>query len=84
MDPDPNPVFFNGRRYQGAQGRVYPYPLTHNLTDSLVDKEYNAVIIENEYVEICILPEIGGRIHYAKIKAMIIISCIITVLSSLH
>ncbi len=68
-DPDPNPVFFNGRRYQGAQGRVYPYPLTHNLTDSIVDKEYNAVIIENEYVEICILPEIGGRIHYAKDKS---------------
>jgi len=69
MDPDPNPVFFNGRRYQGAQGRVYPYPLTHNLTDSVADKDYNAVIIENEYIEICILPELGGRIHYAKDKS---------------
>ena len=68
-DPDPNPVFFNGLRYQGAQGRVYPYPLTHNLTDSVADIEYNAVFIENEYIEVCILPELGGRIHYAKDKS---------------
>ena len=68
LDPDPNPVFFNGRRYQGAQGRVYPYPLVHNLTDSLTDKEYRAVIIENEYIEVCILPELGGRIYYARDK----------------
>jgi tetratricopeptide (TPR) repeat protein len=69
MEPDPNPVFFNGRRYQGAKGKVYPYPLTHNLTDSIIDKEYNALIIENEFIEVCILPELGGRIHYAKDKA---------------
>ncbi|MFO7923502.1 MAG: DUF5107 domain-containing protein [Bacteroidales bacterium] len=68
-DPDPNPVFFNGRRYQGAQGRVYPYPLTYNLTDSLTDVDYDAVLIENEYIEICILPELGGRIYYAKDKS---------------
>jgi tetratricopeptide (TPR) repeat protein len=68
MEPDPNPVFFNGRRYQGAKGMVYPYPLTHNLTDSIIDKDYEAVIIENEFIEVCILPELGGRIHYAKDK----------------
>ena len=67
-DPDPNPVFFNGRRYQGAAGKVYPYPLLHNLTDDVADIEYNAVVIENEYIEVCILPELGGRIYYAKDK----------------
>jgi tetratricopeptide (TPR) repeat protein len=68
MDPDPNPVFFNGRRYQGAKGVVYPYPLIHNLTDSLEDKDYQSVIIENEFIEVCILPELGGRIYYARDK----------------
>jgi len=24
---DKNPIFYTGRVYQGAQGRVYPYPL---------------------------------------------------------
>ena len=25
--PGKNPRFYNGRAYQGAQGRVYPYPM---------------------------------------------------------
>ena len=31
--PDPNPRFYAGRAYQGAQGRVYPYPMFDRLTD---------------------------------------------------
>ena len=69
MDPDPNPIFFNGRRYQGAQGRVYPYPMINNLTDQKKDQQYQAVILENEYIEVCVLPELGGRIYYAKDKS---------------
>lgn len=68
LDADPNPIFFNGRRYQGAQGRVYPYPMISRLTDKKVDKEYEAVIFENEFIEVCVLPELGGRIYYAKDK----------------
>lgn len=60
--PDPNPRFYAGRAYQGAQGRVYPYPMLDRLTDTREDKAYNAVYLENEYVRICVLPEIGGRI----------------------
>ncbi len=63
--PDPNPRFYAGRAYQGAQGRVYPYPMLDRLTDNRKDKTYNAVYLENEYIKICILPEIGGRIFYA-------------------
>ena len=63
--PDPNPRFYAGRAYQGAQGRVYPYPMLDRLTDIRKDKTYNAVYLENEYIKICILPEIGGRIFYA-------------------
>ena len=37
--PDPNPVFYFGRAYQGAQGPVYPYPFLDRLTDRKVDKE---------------------------------------------
>ncbi|MEX2639101.1 MAG: DUF5107 domain-containing protein [Balneolales bacterium] len=68
-EADPNPSFYNGRRYQGAQGRVYPYPLIHNLSDNKVDKEYDFIILENEYVEIAVLPELGGRLYYAKDKS---------------
>jgi tetratricopeptide (TPR) repeat protein len=61
-DPEPNPMFFFGRQSQGAQGKVYPYPLYDTLTNRKVDKTYKIVYLENEYVRIGILPEIGGRI----------------------
>ncbi len=63
--PDPNPRFYAGRAYQGAQGRIYPYPMLDRLTDIRKNKTYNAVYLENEYIKICILPEIGGRVFYA-------------------
>jgi len=65
---DPNPRFYTGRTYQGAQGRVYPYPMLDVLTDSRKDKAYKAAYLENEYVKICILPEIGGRVFAALDK----------------
>ena len=33
-----------------------------------IDKEYTAVVLENEYLKIEILPEIGGRIYSALDK----------------
>ena len=66
--PDPNPIFFAGRAYQGAKGPVYPYPFLDRLTDNRADKSYQAVYLENEYVKICVLPEIGGRIFSALDK----------------
>ena len=67
-EADPNPRFYAGRTYQGAQGRVYPYPMLDVLTDSRKDKTYKAVYLENEYVKICVLPEIGGRVFAALDK----------------
>ncbi len=61
-EPEPSPMFFFGKASQGAEGRVYPYPLYDNLTQIKKDKQYRLVYLENEYVRIGILPEIGGRI----------------------
>ncbi|MDR1879580.1 MAG: DUF5107 domain-containing protein, partial [Tannerellaceae bacterium] len=66
--PDANAIFYTGRVYQGAQGHIYPYPLYDNLTDTKTDKAYNALYVENEYVNVCVLPEIGGRILSATDK----------------
>ena len=60
--PDPNPMFFFGKGSQGAEGRIYPYPLYDNLTNKKSDKSYHIVYLENEYVKVGIMPEIGGRI----------------------
>lgn len=60
--PEPNPMFFFGRASQGAQGPVYPYPMYDSLTGRKVDKTYTIVHLENEYIRLGILPELGGRI----------------------
>ncbi len=60
--PEPNPMFYFGRASQGAEGRVYPYPLYDILTNRKVAKTYKMVYLENEYVRIGILPEVGGRV----------------------
>ena len=67
-DPDPNPIFYFGRASQGAQGRVYPYPLYDSLTGDKTDKTYKLIYLENEFVRIGILPEIGGRLFEAVDK----------------
>src|SRR5271166_3604607 len=66
--PEKSPMFFFGRQSQGAEGRIYPYPLYDTLTGRKVDKTYKLVYLENEYVKVGILPEIGGRIFEAVDK----------------
>lgn len=67
-NPELAPYFYTGRTYQGAAGHIYPYPIYDNLTDDRVDREYKYITLENEYTEIGVLPEIGGRIFSAVDK----------------
>src|ERR1019366_9299548 len=69
LPPDPNPMFYFGRQSQGAEGRMYPYPLYDNLTHVRSNKTYHIVYLENEYVRIGVLPEIGGRLFEAVDKS---------------
>ena len=55
-------MFFFGQSSQGAQAPAYPYPMYDVLTGIKADKTYKMVYLENEYLRIGILPEIGGRI----------------------
>ena len=67
-NPEVDPIFFTGRVYQGAEGYIYPYPLYDVLTEKVVDQPYNVLKLGNEYVNIAVLPEIGGRIFSATDK----------------
>lgn len=68
--PEKNPIFLEKRVYQGSSGAVYPYPVIESIGNEKVDKSYDAVFIENEYIRVMILPELGGRVQmaYDKIK----------------
>ncbi len=68
--PEKNPMFLEKRVYQGSSGVVYPYPVIETISDEKVDKAYKAVWLENGYIKVMILPELGGRVQmaYDKIK----------------
>jgi tetratricopeptide (TPR) repeat protein len=61
--PDRNPMFLEKRVYQGSSGRVYPLPFTDRIAEKPVERAWRAVWIENEFLRVLILPELGGRIH---------------------
>lgn len=67
-EPDKNPMFLEKRVYQGSSGKVYPYPTTEKISREKTDKEYQAVYLENQYIKVMILPELGGRIQRAYDK----------------
>ena len=66
--PDPAPMFLEKRVYQGSSGRVYPLPCTDRIAEQPRPRRWEAVFIENEYVRVMLLPELGGRIHRIQDK----------------
>lgn len=67
-EPDKNPIFLDKRVYQGSSGKIYPYPTIEKISDEKKDKAYQAVFLENEYLKVMLLPELGGRIQRAYDK----------------
>lgn len=65
---DKNPMFFEKRVYQGSSGKVYPCPVIDKVYDEKKDVPYHAVWLENDYLRVMILPELGGRIQRAYDK----------------
>ena len=63
-----NPIFLEKRVYQGSSGVVYPYPVIESIEEKPVDHEWQAVWLENEYIKVMILPELGGRVQMAYDK----------------
>lgn len=60
---DLNPLFLERRINQGASGRIYPNPVTDYVNNNKkVNQTYEAVFIENEYIQLILIPQLGGRI----------------------
>lgn len=66
--PEVAPIFDRNYSYQRARRSVYPYSLNDNMTRKREIVNYEALYLENEYVKLCVLPEIGGRLFYAVDK----------------
>lgn len=63
-----SPLFLENRAYQGSTGKVYPMPVTEKISDEKEDVTYHAIYLENDYLMVMILPELGGRIQRALDK----------------
>ena len=66
--PDKNPMFLEKRVYQGSSGKVYPLPFTDRIAEKPVPHAWDAIHLENEFLYVMILPQLGGRIHIARDK----------------
>lgn len=42
---------------------VYPYTMQDHLSRTKQDRTYKALFLENEYLKVTCLPELGGRLH---------------------
>ena len=64
--PDVNPRFdlFARRPFL-----IYPYTARTNLTDRRSDRTWRTLVLENEYLRLVVLPDLGGRIYSCVDKA---------------
>src|ERR1051325_2235302 len=61
-------MFLEKRVYQGSSGKVYPLPFTDRINEKPIARKWKAIWLENEFLNVLILPEIGGRIHAIQDK----------------
>ncbi|MCU0455700.1 MAG: DUF5107 domain-containing protein [Bacteroidales bacterium] len=66
---DRNPIFFRNESYQGASKYVYPLALNDVISTERTEKAWKALILENEFIKLCVTPEIGGKLYYATDKS---------------
>lgn len=65
------PIFYKLRVNQGTKGDIYPYKNRDMLLMEKNDAHvYKAIRLENDYIRVTVLPELGGRIYegYDKIN----------------
>lgn len=67
-EPDRYPEFLDKRVYQGSSGQVYPLPFGDRISTQKMPHQWRGVHMENEWLRLLILPEIGGRIAIAYDK----------------
>lgn len=62
-EPGRFPLYLDSRVYQGSSGRVYPLPFHERIDAAKAPVPWRAIHLENAWVRLMILPDLGGRIH---------------------
>ncbi len=58
-EPDKNPFI---SKYLGSL-MFYPYPLKNNLSKKSQDVTYELFCVENDYIKLTVLPDLGGKVY---------------------
>jgi tetratricopeptide (TPR) repeat protein len=67
--PVKTPIFLTGNSFQGAKRVVYPYAQNDVISHTKKNQAWKTLNLENEYIKLCITPEIGGKLYYAEDKS---------------
>ncbi|QHC67886.1 DUF5107 domain-containing protein [Rathayibacter sp. VKM Ac-2759] len=68
-EPDRYPAFLDSRVYQGSSGRVFPLPFHERIAAEKAPHAWDAVHLENRWLRLVVLPQLGGRLHIAYDKS---------------
>lgn len=65
-DEDPEPALI--REFTPRCSPIYPYTTQENLSQEKEERQYEAVILENDFLKLTFLPELNGRLYSAYDK----------------
>ena len=64
LTPEEMPMFAETANHQGTTGNPYPARATSGVDiENKSDKPWTLITLENDYIRVSILPELGGRTH---------------------
>lgn len=67
-EPDPVPILTRSSLW-GRGARLYPYFFFDKFSKTSVDKEWKVIRMENPYISVSVLPEVGGKVWGATEKS---------------
>jgi tetratricopeptide (TPR) repeat protein len=67
-EPDPVPILTRSSLW-GRGARLYPYFFFDKFSKTSVDKDWKVIRIENPYISVSVLPEVGGKVWGATEKS---------------
>ncbi|MCP4454774.1 MAG: DUF5107 domain-containing protein, partial [Planctomycetes bacterium] len=68
FDPDPVTMLVRSGDWE-SDARLYPYHFFDGFTDAAEEREWTVVRMENPYINLAVLPEVGGKIWGASEKS---------------
>ncbi|MCC5908367.1 MAG: DUF5107 domain-containing protein [Balneolaceae bacterium] len=67
-DPSPIPIFADITNQRGSVN-IYPYFSFNNYSQQGEERDWEVITMENDYIEVTILPEVGGKVWGAIEKS---------------